>query len=828
MTLSPPNGTHAVLPDPGRASSLDELIERLRALRTWAGDPSYAVITDRINAVWRAAGRPDAELTRRSTVVDCFKSGRRRLNTDLVIATVQALHPDVGYVAQWRQALRVVGGETQAASQVLVQDRLPQDLAAFTGRSAELEQLRRALRPTKQGGGPVVISAIAGMAGVGKTQLAIHAGHLLTRENALTRVLFVNLRGFHPDPAQPPADPAAVLDGFLRLLGVPGQQIPQDLEARTTAYRDRLAGTRTLVVLDNAADAAQVRPLLPDTPGCLALVTSRRSLTDLQPATHLTVDVFTPDEAVEFLTRALPEVPVGSDPGAIARIAHRCGHLPLALGLVAGHIHRTPGWTLTDHADRLDERHRDRQLDTSIAVALDLSYQHLPADQQRLLRLAAQHPGQDIDAYAAAALAGTGLAAARDHLRRLFRDHLLQQATADRYSFHDLVRAYAVSRAGDEDPPAQRRAALTRLFDFYRAAAATAMDVAYPYERQLRPTVPPAATPIPDLADRNPAMLWLDAELTNLLAAAQHAGDHGWPEHTWHLFATVDLHLRTRGRHREAQTLHEQALHLAQRLGNHEAEMNALSCLGHVHQMQGRYELAVDHYAPALRIAQEIGDSTREMKALFGLGYLHHLRGRYEQALDHYTRASLIAGDIGDHYGVLDSVYYLGYLHWIMGRHEQAYDHFQRALYSAEKTGDRSRELAPLNGLGHVHRVLGRHGQAADCYRQVLDVARELGSGNWQFEALQGMGRLDLATGRSDLALIHHEQALQCAIDLAQTPDQVRAYDGLGHAHYALGRHDQARRHWQQALDMLTAIGTEHTDDIETTAAQIRAHLATV
>jgi hypothetical protein len=390
----PPVVEFQLLPDPGQAAALGDLAERLRSLKLWAGDPSYEWITGRVNAAWRAAGRPAAELVGKTTVVDCFRPGRRRLNEDLVVAVVAALHPDVGYVAQWRQALQVVGGRTLAAAQVRVQDTLPPQLAGFTGRAGELTQLREAAQDGAAGGRAVVIS---GMAGVGKTQLAVHAGHLLARERPFDRVLFVNLRGFHPDPAQPPADPAAVLDGFLRQLGVPGQQVPHDLNARVTVYRARLGGTRTLVVLDNAADTDQARPLLPDTPGCPVVITSRRSLTDLGGAMHLAVDVFTPDEALAFLTEAVPRIPVGADPYAAARIADRCGHLPLALGLVAAHIHTTPGWTLTDHADRLDERHRHGRLDAGVALALDLSYQHLPTDRQRLLRLLALHPGQDLD-----------------------------------------------------------------------------------------------------------------------------------------------------------------------------------------------------------------------------------------------------------------------------------------------------------------------------------------------------------------------------------------------------------------------------------------------
>ncbi|MEU8615446.1 NB-ARC domain-containing protein, partial [Actinoplanes sp. NPDC048791] len=516
MTASRSAQAFVVLPDPGRAGTLDELADGLRQLKVWAGSPSYDTIKDRINDAWRATGRPGGELARKATVADCFKAGRRRLNTDLVIAVVRALHPDVGYVTQWRQALRVIGGEAQASAQVRVQDTLPPDLAGFAGRDAELGRLRDAL----QLGEATVMVAIAGMAGVGKTRLAVHLGHLLIREQPFDHVLFVNLRGFHLDPAQPPADPGAVLDGFLRLLGVPAQEIPFDLAARTAAFRARLAGRRTLVVLDNAASADQLRPLLADTPGCIVLVTSRRSVAELHPAVQLTVDVFSAADAEQFLTRSAPDIPVGPDSGAMARIARRCGYLPLALGLLAGHIRSTPGWTLTDHADRLDERHRDHRLDTGVRLAFDRSYQHLPPHQQRVLRLAALHPGQDLDPYAAAALAATDVATARSALDDLGRHHLVQRAGPGRYTFHDLIGVYAADRARDEDPPRALRAAQTRMADHYLAAAAAAVDTLYPAEAGQRPRVPRPGTPFPEVGEADAARAWLDAERANLVAVA--------------------------------------------------------------------------------------------------------------------------------------------------------------------------------------------------------------------------------------------------------------------------------------------------------------------
>ncbi|GAA1523823.1 NB-ARC domain-containing protein [Kribbella lupini] len=438
-------------PDPGEASTLAELVERLRVLKVWAGDPSYDVITTRINAAWQADGRPAGELARRTTVADCFRQGRRRVNTELVAAIVRALHPDPGAMAHWRQALRVITGEVEAAAQVRVQDELPGQLAEFTGRTAELDRLAKLLT------GPEPV-AIVGMAGVGKSQLATRIGHLL--RGTVERVLFVNLRGFHGDESQPPAEPGAVLDGFLRLLGVPGHKVPHGLVERAALYRQRLQDRSTLVILDNAADELQLEHLLPGVPSSRTLVTSRR---DLNVGRSLTVQSFSTAEAIEYLALAVPGVEVGSDPDAAARIARRCGHLPLALGLVAGHMRTMAGWTLTDHADRLDERHGDQRLDTEVTLALDLSYQRLPDDLRRLLRLLTLHPGPDFGPYDAAALGDLDPGAASSVLDELRRHHLLETAGPGRYRFHSLVLAYAQQRAADLDPPRLRRAALGRL-----------------------------------------------------------------------------------------------------------------------------------------------------------------------------------------------------------------------------------------------------------------------------------------------------------------------------------------------------------------------------
>jgi tetratricopeptide (TPR) repeat protein len=812
-------GPYAMLPDPGHAGTLDGLVERLRLLKVWAGDPSYECIKDRVNTAWAAAGRPAGDLAGKTTVVSCFRPGRRRLNPELVVAVVQALHPDAGYVAQWRQTLQVIGGQTEAAAQVRVQDRLPQDLAGFIGRSAELDRLRGALRHGEQDGGAVVISAIAGMAGVGKTQLAIHAGHLLDQEKRFDRVLFVNLRGFHPDPAQPPADPAAVLDGFLRLLGVPGQQIPHDLPTRTAAYRRRLAGTRTLVVLDNATNADQIRPLLPDTPGCLVLVTSRRGLTDLRPAAHLTVDVFTPDDSLAYLTRAVPDVPVGSDPNAPARIARRCGHLPLALGLVAAHIRGTPGWTLTDHADRLDEHHHQRRLDTGVQLALDLSHEHLPTGQQRLLRLAALHPGQDLDAYAGAALTCGDLPAAETHLKDLCRDHLLQQNTTGRYTFHDLVRAYATSRTSDEDPPLERRAALTRLFDYYLATAATAMDTLYPAETDRRPRIPAPATPTPDLTDPDTARSWLDTERPTLVAVAAHTATHGWPTHATRLSTTLFRYLNG-GHPADALTIHGHAHHAANQTGDPARRAHALTNLGGAHLWLGRHEPAADYYHQSLHLFRQLGDPAGQARALSGLGLLEKMLGHYQRAADRFGQALAFCRQVGDRNGEAYALNNLGEVETLLGRHGPAAGHLQQAVTLFRQLGNRTGEAWTLDTLGTHHTRLGQPAQATGHYQQALAILREIGDRAGEAIALNGLGEAAHTTSPAD-ALTHHTAAYTIAVDAGDRDQQARAHTGLGHAHRSLGNPAAARYHYQQALTLYTGLGVPDAD-------QIRAHLATV
>ncbi|MDY7089365.1 MAG: tetratricopeptide repeat protein [Actinomycetota bacterium] len=835
-----PRGGGRQPPDPGVAMTMNELTERLGALKDWAGNPSYARMTSMVNAV-----RPGSERVGRNTVGDCFRPGRRRLNAELVTAIVQVLHPDPRYLAQWQQALQAVDGKQWAASQVRVHATLPPEPALFTGRTDELRRLREALSTS----GPVVIAAIQGMAGVGKTQLAVRAAHLLGYD----RTLFVSLRGFDPDPGHPPADPVAVLDGFLRLLGVPGSNIPHDLAACRRLYHERLSGTRTLIVLDNAADADQARPLLPTTPGCAALVTSRRSLDALGPAVSLSLEVFGELEALRMLIEEVGATAVRDDLDAAARITELCGRLPLALGLVAAQVRAKPDWSLADHADRLDERRRTGRVDDGVALALDRSYQNLDAERQRLLRLVALHPAEDFDAYAAAALTGDDVETVRAGLRQLHDDHLLTLAGDDRYTQHDLIRLHAAERALEHERPAARRAALTSLLDHYLSTAVTAMKILYPTGADRRPAAPATTTAAPALNGPDAASAWLGAEHSTLMVVAAYAADHGWPAHTTRLAEVLFYHLLYTS-HRDLLAINERAAAAARAAGDARAEAKALSAQGVAYTSLGRVEPAADrldraaelfrgindvrgqahavinranlefyhrgpaaskvHYEKAHALYLEADDRIGEGRALHNLGYNEGTLGRFDAAINYLTRALTLHREVGDLDSAAKALSNMATLETRCGRLDDALKHGREALALSRRLGNRTFEADALDALGLAHTRLGDPVRAIGCHEQALAIKRDVGDRVSQADILNGLGEATRAAGRLESSIAHFEAALTVTGDDGMTEQRARAYTGLGHTLDQQGDRASAQRFFERALRLYTDNGMYEADGI--------------
>ena len=760
--------------------------------------------------------------------------------------------------------------------------QLPADLHSFTGRTEELHLLLD-LMPTEEHERPdaILIAAIDGMAGIGKTTLAVHAAHSLAPLFPDGQ-LFIDLHGF--TEGVKPVDPADALDRVLRSLGVPGEQIPAGLDDRAALYRSILAGQRMLIVLDDAATESQVKPLLPGTPGCLAVITSRRRLSALDDVRPVTLDVFPPGDAATFFAIAAGQERIaGEPPGLVSEIIELCGRLPLAVRIAAARLSARPAWTLRHLGDRLrDHQHRLAELESgerSVRAALDLSYEQLDTEEQKVFALLGVHPGPDFDPPACAALAGLDPVNAGRVLDRLLDAHLLQQQAEGRYDFHDLVRAYAAHLCDIKVPEDERARAVGRLLDYFARGASVAMDAIYPANGGRRPHIESAELFSLGFKDNADATAWLDVELDNILALAQHAGAHGWSSHLQHISATLHHHLHATGRYTEALALHKPALEHARRKGDRIGELRALLDLGKVHRMQEQTISATDCFDLALTIAREMKDRPGQIDALIGLGYIRSMSGWYTEAAEYLGDAYTLTRAAGDHTSELAALIGLGFAHNQRRRYPAAAEYYELALDLACKVGSRIDELSAtlglgtvnrgrgrftaasgfferalklsrspgtkgdgrspqesglglyrqgefnaLIGLGDVHRQLGRYDQAIDSYRQVLRLACLIGNRNYQFEALEGLGVTCLATGDVERAVSDLQDALELARDLNQHTDEVRALHGLAQAYRLLGKNELAREHWQQTVHVLTRLGISELEELD--IDEVRAHLA--
>ncbi len=798
--MQPVTDQRSAAPSPHGVRTFDELVARLRLLRAWSG-LGYHEVHRRIVALRQPRRVPERLVY--NTVYRCFQPGRSRLDVELVVDIARVLLGDDNQAAQWRVAYQVIAGLATEAEIVTVSWALPDDLAEFTGRRAELDSALDV-----ETGTPVV--AINGMAGVGKTQLAIHAGRCLVRKGRFADLqVWVNLRGHDPD--RPPADPSAVLGAFLRRLGVPGDQIYHlDLAGRTARYRELLDGRRALIVLDNAATEEQVRPLLPGGTTSLTLVTSRRALTGLRAARHLRLDVFTAREAMELLRRAAGAARIDADPDTAARIAHLVGHLPLALGLVAGRITHSPDWTLADHLSRLVERNGHRRLDDGVELALHTSYDALPTPVRRMFRLLALHPGGDLDAYAAAALTGSDLDDTRRRLDDLLAANLVQQKASGRYELHDIVRLYAAARAVDDEPDSARRDALTRLLDHYLHTAAAAAEALYPGGQRSRPAIPDPPSPVPPVAEEASALAWLDAERPNLLAAVEWAAAHGWPSHTHRMATVLGRHLDIGGRYGDALALHRHALEAARLAGDRAAEATALGNLGIVSWRVSRNDDAVEFNLRAIELFREAGDRTGEALALCNLGLVHERAGRYEEASGHYRRALTVFREVGHRPGEGATLNNLAVTYTQLGLYEEAFEFNLQALEIRRAQGDRAGEALALCNLGGVHTRLGRIAEATEHHRQALAISREIGFRNGEGYALTSIGAVHELAGRISDAVSHHEQALVIAAEIGDVDLEVEAHNNYGRTLLAGGRPADALRHHESALTVARDAGIRH------------------
>jgi tetratricopeptide (TPR) repeat protein len=684
---------------------------------------------------------------------------------------------------------------------------LPPDAAAFTGRGEELNQVTTAVADAAGAGGVVAVGAIDGMPGVGKTALAVHAAHVL-QEQFPDRQLFVDLHAH--TPGREPVRPQDALAGLLTAVGVDPRFLPGDLDGRTAMWRDKMAGKRALLVLDNVASTSQAAPLLPGQGGCLVLVTSRRHLGDLPgTVTPVLLDVLPPRQAEEMFVRLAPRAE--GSPAQVAEMVQLAGFLPLAISLLARVFARHPSWTLADLAAETQQSLLTLTAEhTSIAAAFEVSYGHLDPIQQRFFCLLGLHPGTTTDGYAAAALAGISLTKAAGLLDGLHGEGLLTETGHRRYGMHDLLRRYARDHAAAV-PADDSRPALARLLDYYQHTAdrADARLARRPRANPL-PIAPAELLIGPDLADEGQALTWARADRASLLACLDHVTATGQHARIIALTAGLAGLLRCDGPWADAITRDTTAIQAAQHLGDRLGQANALNDLGTMRQMTGDYMGATEALEESLDIYRDVGNRLGQANALNGLGMVRRLVGDHRGATQALEESLDIYRDVGNRLGQATALHNLGTMLLLASNYPDATEALEESLDIYRNVGNRLGQGNALSDLGNVLLLAGDYPGATQALQLALNIYRDLGDQFGQVTALNNLGNVLLLEGDYSGATQALQQALNMNRDLGNKLGQAGAFHGLGTIRRLTGDYPGAAQALQQALNMCRDLGYRH------------------
>jgi DNA-binding SARP family transcriptional activator len=665
---------------------------------------------------------------------------------------------------------------------------LPAAVAGFAGRSAELA----ALSAMPGQGGPVLITAIGGTAGVGKTALAVH----WARQHAAwfpDGQLYANLRGFGPADPLPATE---ALHAFLDAMGVPATQIPASLDGRQALYRSQLTGKKILILLDNARDPAQIRPLLPASPTATVVITSRNDLASLvvtDGAQPITLDVLTPAEAQQMLAQRIGPQRVAAEPAAASELISRCARLPLALAITAARAAAHPtlplaalATELRDASTRLDALATGEQTTgeqaTDARAVLSWSYQQLTPDTARMFRLLALHPGPDITAPAAASLAGLDPPQARRLLRELTRGCLLTEHTPGRYTLHDLLRAYATEQTHTTDDHQTRHHATARILDHYLHTAHTAALLLNPAREPATLTpLDPGVTPERFCASQQ-ALAWFEAEHRVLTSAVSLAAETGFDACAWQLPRAMAEFLNRQGHWHEQAASQRIAVAVTTRLGDLAGQATSRRLLASACARLGDHDQARAHFAACLRLYRKLGDRVGEARIHQSLSWVAEHRGDHGAGLEHAEQALALFQAVGHQAGHAAALNAVGFCHALLGDYQQARAFCRRALALNRRLGIRHGEAATWDSLGYAEHHLGHYRAATNCYRHALGLFREAGDRFSEAEILTHLGDTRQAAGdrpgaqdawRHALAILddlHHPDAGQVRARLAAAP----------------------------------------------------------
>lgn len=662
--------------------------------------------------------------------------------------------------------------------------QLPATISEFVGRAHELDILNAQLDRATVDGSTVVITAIGGTAGIGKTTLALYWARTHI-DQFPDGQLYVDLRGFSHSGT--PITPATAIRSFLDAFQVPAEKIPANLDDQAALYRTLVEDRRLAIVLDNARNADQVWPLLPGSPSCMVLITSRQQLGSLiarKQATHIILDFLTTTEARQLFTNFFGAKRIRAEPEAVDELIQRCVGLPIALSITAARILLDPHLPLSalvgelrEERQRLDALSTGDSPETDIRAVFSWSYTALSPQAARLFRLLGVHPGPDIDLYAAASLAGLPEPDTSELLAELTRAYLLKQHIPGRYQFHDLLRVYASEQATTEEPETQRRAALHRVLDYYLYTSFVGNRHLDPHRDPITLDVPQRGVVPCQITDYQQSWEWFAAERAVLLAAIDYAATHGFDTHAWQLPWTVTTFLNLQGHWRDRLLTQQTALAAAERLGDPAAEALSLRLLGHTHTRPGRagrYAEALVYLQKALILYQDLDDLNGQIITHQHLCLVWERQSRYTESLTHAQHALDLSRTTGNYVLQARALNTLGWYHALLGNHQQALIHCQQALALQRELDDRRGEANTLDSLGYAHHHLGQHTQAITCYHQSVTLFRDLGD---------------------------------CC-------NEAETLAHLGDAHHATGNHPAARETWQQALTIFDQLDHPNAETV--------------
>lgn len=737
-----------------------DLVGRLRRLA--ADQPLRERIRSQLMLALSRAGR-------KAEALEEFRALRGRMIDELGVepsATVQKLH---------QRILINDPALVVAPAQSLVPRQLPRDTSHFTGRDTELAAIEATLSPVDVTSPSIAM--VTGTAGSGKTALALHFAHLVA-DRFPDGQLFVDLRGH---AAAEPVPAAEALGRFLHALGA--TDVPGGTDEAAAMYRSLLSGKRVLILLDNAANASQVRPLLPGSPGCLVLVTSRSTLHGLvarDGGIPVAVGPLEQSESVALLRKILGGRRLDTEPGTAAAIAARCACLPLALRVAAERAVHRPQLTLAAMAAELEDERRTLDVlttgedDSTIRSVFSWSYRRLAPATARMFRLLGLHPGAEVSIPAAAALAGETISMTALALDQLASTHLAEEIATGRYRCHDLLRAYAFELAADIDPAIDRAAATRNVLTWYLHTADAASRRIGGTRRRialdpLGPVLPLAFLGYDD------ALAWCDMEQANLVAAVQRAAtEAGLEAIAWQILAAASDFFRLHRPWAEWIACNEAGLAAARRAEDTQGQAWTLNELGRVYFELARYAEATACYEEALRLVRQTGDEHDEGTVLNNLASLYGETSRTVDALDY----------------------------------------FLQGLDLARRTGNRFGEAVALGNVGEIHRRTGHARHAIICHREAMDIAIEIGDRQGQALALHNLGEAFEALRRPDTSREYYLRALKVYDETSDRHGKARTLRTLGDLLYSAGRTVDAREHWNQVLEILEDLGDRRAEEV--------------